>query len=176
MYGGCKGNQNNFLSEIDCVRRCGDEQARAALPDEQILDTREIGQLTFFFLRSLPQTCRNLSRAKKLGLPTSQLLHRFTITCRVGRPQAQTSTKFLPADCSLIAVKNMILQTHKTNWLTMEKACRQNYPRFVLVYDGVTRWRTRLCLSAYNKYSCTRLSTVRLGNFARSCLFLKIRF
>jgi len=33
VYGGCKGNQNNFLSEIDCVRRCGDEAAIAALPD-----------------------------------------------------------------------------------------------------------------------------------------------
>jgi len=33
VYGGCKGNQNNFISEIDCVRRCGDEAAIAALPD-----------------------------------------------------------------------------------------------------------------------------------------------
>lgn len=32
VYGGCKGNQNNFLSEIDCVRRCGDKDAVAALP------------------------------------------------------------------------------------------------------------------------------------------------
>ena len=33
VYGGCKGNQNNYVSEIDCVRRCGDEAAIAALPD-----------------------------------------------------------------------------------------------------------------------------------------------
>ena len=33
VYGGCKGNQNNFLSETACVRRCGDEAAIAALPD-----------------------------------------------------------------------------------------------------------------------------------------------
>jgi len=31
VYGGCKGNQNNFLSEIDCVRRCGDKAAIDAL-------------------------------------------------------------------------------------------------------------------------------------------------
>ena len=47
MYGGCKGNQNNFLSEIDCVRRCGDEAAIEALdlPDLTTQTTlQEIGQ------------------------------------------------------------------------------------------------------------------------------------
>jgi len=34
VYGGCKGNQNNFLSELECVRRCGDEIAIAELPPD----------------------------------------------------------------------------------------------------------------------------------------------
>jgi hypothetical protein len=34
VYGGCKGNQNNFLSELECVRRCGDDIAIAELPPE----------------------------------------------------------------------------------------------------------------------------------------------
>ena len=49
MYGGCKGNQNNFLSEIDCVRRCGDEAAIEALdlPDLTTQTTlQEIGEIT----------------------------------------------------------------------------------------------------------------------------------
>ncbi len=43
VYGGCKGNQNNFISEIDCVRRCGDESTLADLPELTQITTREIG-------------------------------------------------------------------------------------------------------------------------------------
>ena len=34
MYGGCKGNANNFLSEYQCVHQCGDESAVALLTEE----------------------------------------------------------------------------------------------------------------------------------------------
>ena len=47
VYGGCKGNQNNFLSEIACIRRCGDEADMKDLPDLQQITTREIGTQLF---------------------------------------------------------------------------------------------------------------------------------
>ena len=34
VYGGCKGNANNFLSEYQCVQQCGDESALALLTQE----------------------------------------------------------------------------------------------------------------------------------------------
>ena len=42
VYGGCKGNGNNFLSEIQCLQRCGNESALALLPIEEA--TTEIGK------------------------------------------------------------------------------------------------------------------------------------
>ena len=43
VYGGCKGNQNNFISEIDCVRRCGDESMIDDLPELTQITTQKIG-------------------------------------------------------------------------------------------------------------------------------------
>lgn len=43
VYGGCKGNGNNFLSEIQCLQRCGDESQLALLPVEEKITT-EIGK------------------------------------------------------------------------------------------------------------------------------------
>ena len=45
VYGGCKGNGNNFLSEIDCLQQCGDESQLALLPIEEKVTT-EIGKST----------------------------------------------------------------------------------------------------------------------------------
>eukprot|EP00094_Tigriopus_californicus_P010881 TCALIF_10496-PA protein Name:"Similar to Cyp2j6 Cytochrome P450 2J6 (Mus musculus)" AED:0.07 eAED:0.07 QI:0/0.78/0.7/0.9/1/1/20/349/2332 len=36
VYGGCKGNGNNFLSEIQCLQQCGDESALALLPEPEV--------------------------------------------------------------------------------------------------------------------------------------------
>lgn len=36
VYGGCKGNANNFLSEIQCLQQCGDESALALLPEPEV--------------------------------------------------------------------------------------------------------------------------------------------
>lgn len=43
VYGGCKGNGNNFLSESQCLQRCGDESALALLPVEEQVTT-EVGK------------------------------------------------------------------------------------------------------------------------------------
>ena len=46
MYGGCKGNQNNFVSEIGCLKRCGDPGEISSLTgfsDEPQL--QEIGKI-----------------------------------------------------------------------------------------------------------------------------------
>jgi hypothetical protein len=54
VYGGCKGNQNNFLSELECVRRCGDEIAIAELPpDIPHVHPPEIG-------KKCPQFCHDI--------------------------------------------------------------------------------------------------------------------
>ena len=41
-YGGCKGNGNNFVSEVQCLQKCGDESDLALLPQVEI--TTEIGK------------------------------------------------------------------------------------------------------------------------------------
>ena len=43
VYGGCKGNGNNFVSEVQCLQKCGDESDLALLPQVEI--TTEIGEL-----------------------------------------------------------------------------------------------------------------------------------
>ena len=56
VYGGCKGNGNNFVSEVQCLQKCGDEADLALLPQVEI--TTEIGKkkkgdsLNSFFARS----------------------------------------------------------------------------------------------------------------------------
>ena len=42
VYGGCKGNGNNFVSEVQCLQKCGDESDLALLPQVEI--TTEIGK------------------------------------------------------------------------------------------------------------------------------------
>ena len=42
VYGGCKGNGNNFVSEVQCLQKCGDEADLALLPQVEI--TTEIGK------------------------------------------------------------------------------------------------------------------------------------
>ena len=45
VYGGCKGNQNNFVSELDCLTRCGDKSAVAGLlPEITEAQIQEIGR------------------------------------------------------------------------------------------------------------------------------------
>ena len=46
VYGGCKGNQNNFVSEISCLTRCGDKAAIAGLPEISEPQLQEIGKNT----------------------------------------------------------------------------------------------------------------------------------
>jgi hypothetical protein len=50
VYGGCNGNGNNFLSEVQCLQRCGDDTALALLPLVE-KTTTEIGEY---------QTCSSL--------------------------------------------------------------------------------------------------------------------
>ena len=60
VYGGCKGNGNNFLSEIQCLQRCGDESQLALLPVEEKITT-EIGK------RKQLLTTRLLALVKRMG-------------------------------------------------------------------------------------------------------------
>ena len=46
VYGGCKGNQNNFVSELDCLTRCGDKSAISGLPRITETQIQEIGEHT----------------------------------------------------------------------------------------------------------------------------------
>ena len=43
VYGGCNGNSNNFLSEIQCLQKCGDESILALLAVDEKTTTTEIG-------------------------------------------------------------------------------------------------------------------------------------
>ncbi|XP_039603436.1 low-density lipoprotein receptor-related protein 11 isoform X1 [Polypterus senegalus] len=45
IYGGCKGNQNNFLQEIDCISRCVKEQGEASL--KNITGTTSVSRTEF---------------------------------------------------------------------------------------------------------------------------------